>query len=395
MESKVEFIREWETKELSFSELCRRPGISRQTGYTIVERFNGEGVEGLRERSRAPHHRPWEMEERMREAVIELRAEHPSWGPKKLRKVLEDEWAGCDLRIPARSTIGELLDREGLIYRRRRREALVGGGQAGPLSDPLECNDVWSADYKGWFRTGDGRRCEPFTVTDNTSRKILRLVAGEGIDGKQARAVLESAFKEYGMPKAMRTDNGTPFASPAPGGLSELAVWWIRLGIAHERIERGKPEQNGRHERMHLSLIQDCLDYRIGQNCQAQGRIFRGYQKEFNQVRPHEALGMKTPDSVWTPSPRRYPSKLPVVEYSGEHTTRRVNEHGSFLWKGRQIALTKVLRGEAIGLLQIDDDVHHVCFGPVCLGLLDEPTRTFVRVEVAEKWARKREAAKC
>lgn len=391
MDSKVDFILEWKKELFSFAELCRRHGISRQTGYTIVERYEQMGWEGLEERSRAPHHRPRAMDEGTRQELIDLRVAHPSWGPKKLRSILEQQRARAERSepVPARSTIGDMLEREGLIHRRRHKPEGKTPAAAGPgLRIPVHSNEVWSADYKGWFRTGDGRRCEPLTVTDNASRKLLRLVASGGISGPQARAVMESAFREYGMPEAIRTDNGTPFASNAPGGLSELSVWWIRLGIQPERIEPGKPRQNGRHERFHLSLIQDCLDYRVGYDLRAQARIFAGYRKEFNQQRPHEALEMKTPDAVWSPSPRPYPGRVPEVEYGVGYQVRRVTPQGSFAWNGVRVEVSPVLAGENIGLMEIDDDVYEVCFGPVWLGLLDGRSRTFFRAEKAEKLAR-------
>jgi putative transposase len=391
MNSKVSFIVEWEKQFVSFSELCRKHGVSRQTGYTIVERFEQQGWEGLEERSRAPHERPRAMDEGTRQELIDLRMEHPSWGPKKLKAWLEKSrgQAGKAMPVPARSTIGEMLDREGLIHRRRRKPGKATATTAANLSVPVESNDVWSVDFKGWFRTGDGRRCEPLTVTDNASRMLLRLVAAGGINGSQVRAVMESAFKEYGMPRAMRSDNGAPFASQAPGGLTELSVWWIRLGIVQERIKPGKPTQNGRHERFHLSLIRDCLDYEIGYDLRVQGRIFVRYREEFNRQRPHEALQMKTPESVWRPSSRNYPARVPEVEYEAGYQRRRVNEHGSFAWEGIRVPLSPVLAGEEIGLLEIDDDVYEVAFGPVCLGLMDGRTRALVRAETAEKWAKK------
>jgi putative transposase len=393
MDSKVDFIVEWETEVYSFAELCRRHGISRQTGYTIVGRFRELGWEGLEERSRAPHHRPRAVDEGTRRELIDLRVAHPSWGPKKLKASLEEkrEQAGQREPVPARSTIGEMLDREGLMHRRRHKPGVATPASTGSrLRNPVESNEVWSADFKGWFRTGDGRRCEPLTVTDNASRKLLRLVASGGINSSQVRAVMESAFREYGMPEALRTDNGAPFASNAPGGLSELSVWWIRLGIEHERIEPGKPQQNGRHERFHLSLIQDCLEYEIGYDLRSQARIFARYRKEFNQQRPHEALEMSTPDSVWTPSRRPYPGRVPKLEYAVGYQQRRVNEQGSFPWNGVRVPLSPVLTGEVVGLVEIDDDVYEVFLGPVCLGLLDGRSRTFVRAETAEKLAQTR-----
>ena len=261
------------------------------------------------------------------------------------------------------------------------------------MPEPVEGNQTWGIDYKGWFRTGDGKRCEPLTMNESVSRKLLRLVAMERIDGVRVRAVMESAFREYGLPDAMRSDGGVPFASNAPGGLSELSVWWIRLGIRHERIAPGKPCQNGRLERFHLSLIRESLDHRVGHDLAAQARIFARYRVEFNRDRPHQALGMRMPDSIWRPSARPYPSKLSAIEYGAGYQTRIVNNQGCFAWQGARVPVSPVLAGEPVGLREIDDDVYEVQFGPVHLGMLDGRTRRFVNAAKADRIARATESA--
>ena len=250
---KIEFVMAVAKKEENIAELCRRYGISRQTGYEVLARHDKEGYEGLRERSHAPRHKPHAMSEAVREKVLELRRERPSWGPKKLKAYLDRREGNKPeqerMRMPAASSMGDLLKQEGLIVKRRKRP----GGQV-PSSYPLghadEPNRVWSIDFKGHFKTGDGKRCEPLTVTDNESRYLLRLVAMTGIESERVRAVMVAAFREHGLPEAIRSDNGAPFASNAPGGVTKLSLWWERLGIRHERIEPGKPQQNGRHERI-------------------------------------------------------------------------------------------------------------------------------------------------
>jgi putative transposase len=329
-------------------------------------------VEGLNERSHAPRHKPHAMAEEVKELVLELRRERR--------------------RLPAASSMGDLLKQEGLIVKRRKRP----GGQV-PSSEPLghaeAPNRVWSIDFKGHFKTGDGRRCEPLTVTDNESRYLLKLVAMRGIEGERVRAVREAAFREHGPPEAIRSDNGAPFASSAPGGVTKLSLWWERLGIQHERIEPGKPEQNGRHERFHLSLLRDRLDAGVAWDLRAQQRVFENYQREFNEERPHEALKMRTPAECYQPSGRRYWGQNPDFEYGEGFQMRRVYAQGTLLWAAERIPLSPVLAGEIIGLREEEEDLFAVYCGRIFLGWLESRTRTFVRHDRAERWARSRDAA--
>ncbi len=384
-----------EAKEANIAELCRRFGISRQTGYEVLERHRTEGYEGLRERSHAPRTKPHAMSEAVKEMVLKLRRERPSWGPKKLKAYLERlEGAKAEaerLRMPAASSMGDLLKQEGLIVKRRKRP----GGQV-PSSEPLghadEPNRVWSIDYKGHFKTGDGRRCEPLTVTDNESRYLLKLVAMSGIQSERVRAVMEAAFRENGLPEAIRSDNGAPFASNAPGGVTQLSLWWERLGIRHERIEPGKPQQNGRHERFHLSLLRDRLDGGVAWDLRAQQRVFERYQHEFNEERPHEALEMRTPADRYRASAKRYDGQNPEFEYGEGFQTRRVYEQGTILWAAERIPISPVLAGENIGLREEEEDLFAVYCGRIFLGWLENRTHTFVREDRAERWAKKKTA---
>lgn len=393
---KVGFVLAFEAKEGNIAELCRRFGISRQTGYEVLERYRKEGYEGLRARSNAPRTKPHAMSEAVKELVLELRRARPSWGPKKLKAYLERlEGAkpeAARLRMPAASSMGDLLKQEGLIVKRRKRP----GGQV-PSSEPLghadEPNRVWSIDFKGHFKTGDGKRCEPLTVTDNESRYLLKLVAMTGIEGERVRAVMEAAFREHGLPEAIRSDNGAPFASNAPGGVTKLSLWWERLGIRHERIEPGKPQQNGRHERFHWSLLRDRLDGGVAWDLRAQQRVFERYQREFNEERPHEALGMKTPAERYRASAKRYDGQNPEFEYGEGFHTRRVYGQGTILWAAERIPISPVLAGEMIGLREEEEDLFAVLCGRIFLGWLENRTRTFVRQDRAERWANKETAA--
>jgi transposase InsO family protein len=392
---KVGFVMAVEAKEANIAELCRRFGISRQTGYEVLERHRTEGYEGLRERSHAPRTKPHAMSEAVKEMVLKLRRERPSWGPKKLKAYLERlEGAKAEaerLRMPAASSMGDLLKQEGLIVKRRKRP----GGQV-PSSEPLghadEPNRVWSIDYKGHFKTGDGRRCEPLTVTGNESRYLLKLVAMSGIQSERVRAVMEAAFRENGLPEAIRSDNGAPFASNAPGGVTQLSLWWERLGIRHERIEPGKPQQNGRHERFHLSLLRDRLDGGVAWDLRAQQRVFERYQHEFNEERPHEALEMRTPADRYRASAKRYDGQNPEFEYGEGFQTRRVYEQGTILWAAERIPISPVLAGENIGLREEEEDLFAVYCGRIFLGWLENRTHTFVREDRAERWAKKKTA---
>jgi transposase InsO family protein len=269
---------------------------------------------------------------------------------------------------PAASTIGEVLKRHNLVRPRKRRR------RTPPYSEPFASaehpNDVWCADFKGWFRTGDGVRCDPLTLSDARSRYLLRCQAMAATDFEAVRPAFEETFKEYGLPWAIRTDNGPPFASRALKGLSRLSLWWLRLGIVPERIEAGHPEQNGRHERMHLTLKTETA-CPPGVSRVAQQRRFNRFRRGFNEDRPHEALGMRTPASAYRPSRRTYPRRLPEWEYPLGMTTRQVSCDGEFRWHCGRIFLSHVLEGETIGLWPLDERHWQLWIGPLELGVLD------------------------
>jgi transposase InsO family protein len=288
------------------------------------------------------------------------------WGPRKLKRILERDEPGRSW--PAASTIGALLRREGLVVPRKKRRRTT------PYSEPLAHADgpnrVWCADFKGWFRTADGERIDPLTISDAHSRYLLRCQAVEKTDTDRVQAIFEAAFREFGMPTAIRTDNGAPFASRALAGLSRLAVWWIKLGIVPERIEAGHPEQNGRHERMHRTMKQEVADPPAA-NRRKQQRASDRFRQEYNEVRPHEALGMRTPAEVYEPSVRKFPEQVPEPEYPGYMLMRSVRRKGHFRWKKDDVFLSEVLWGERIGLLQEDDRWFTVYFAQHPIALFD------------------------
>jgi len=304
MEEKLRFIFEYERKESTMGELCSRFGISRETGYVVLRRFRQYGLRGLEEPDRAPQRHPNQTNAELERAVLELRQAHMRWGPRKLKRILERDHPGR--AWPATSTVGEIIKRAGLVVPRKKRHRAAPYTE--PLAHAMESNRVWCADFKGWFKADDATRVDPLTISDAWSRYLLRCQAVEKTDTERVRAVFEAAFREYGMPQAIRTDNGAPFASAALRGLSRLAVWWIKLGITPERIEAGHPEQNGRHERMHRTLKQDLQP---GRDWRAQQRQLDQFRQDYNQLRPHEALGMQTPAALYVPSPRSYPVCCP------------------------------------------------------------------------------------
>lgn len=366
MEEKLRFIVEYDSREMSMRELCERYGISRETGYVILRQYRATGMAGLLARSHAAHRHPNQTPAEIEHVVLELRQAHMTWGPRKLKRILEREEPGR--HWPAVSTIGTLLQREGLVVGRKKR--LRTAPYTRPLAHANGANRVWCADFKGWWRTADGQRNEPFTLSDAHSRYLLRCQLVEKTNTARVQAICEAAFREYGLPEAIRTDNGAPFASHAVGGLSRLAVWWIKLGIVPERIAAGHPEQNGRHERMHRTLQLEGAQPPAANRRQQQAQLDR-FRREYNEVRPHEALGMQTPAELYQPSRREYPARVPEPDYPKSMLVRSVRQHGNFRWKKQDVFLSEVLWGEQVGLLPEDDRWYTIYFAQLPVARFD------------------------
>ena len=345
MDQRVRLVGDWLSGDYSKSALSRIYGISRPTVDKWLTRYASQGLAGLEDQSRAALSHPNETPEHIIQALIEAKLRHHDWGPKKLIKVLQQAKPG--IAWPAPSTAGELLKREGLVRPRKRRRVVPS--YTAPFKHCHSPNRVWSVDYKGQFRTGNGHYCYPLTVTDNASRYLLACRGLLQPTLASTKPWLEATFREYGLPEAIRSDNGAPFASVGLAGLSRLSVWWIRLGIVPERIKPGRPDQNGRHERMHRTL-KDSTVVPPAATLTDQQRAFERFRREFNELRPHESLGMDTPASHYRPSPRGYPEKLPEIEYSGDHPIRRVRSNGEIKWQGELIYTSQALIGEPVEL---------------------------------------------
>ena len=366
MDERTRFVLEYERGLCSMAELCRGYGISRDTGYVWVKRYSTEGLEGLRDRSRAPQRVANQTPEAIEGAVLELRRQHMRWGPRKLKWVLEQAEPG--VAWPAASTIGAMLAREGLVTARKKRQRVPPYTQ--PLAGASAPNRLWCVDFKGWFCTQDGQRIDPLTMTDAHSRYLLRCQAVEKTDTQRVQAIFAAAFGEYGMPGAIRSDNGAPFAARAVNGISRLSLWWMKLGIRPERIQAGHPEQNGRHERMHRTLKQETAAPPAATG-RAQQRAFDRFRRDYNEVRPHEALGMQTPASVYVRSPRVYPGRVREPEYDSAFQVRRVQKEGQFRWKSERAFLGTVFQGECVGLLPRDDRYFTLYFAEFPIALFD------------------------
>jgi transposase InsO family protein len=368
MEQRLAFVVEWSRHENGMAELCRMFGISRKTGYQLIAQFQAAGVDGLKPRSRAPHQHPNAITEAVCAAVIRAKARHPSWGPKKLQPLAEEDDA-IKQQWPVASTRGAILARAGLVVPRRRARPHVPA-RTQPFGSVEAANQTWCADFKGWFRTADGVRCDPLTITDAYSRVLLRCQAlHHGIESQYVRPVFEAAFREYGLPQRLRTDNGTPFATVGAGALSPLAVWWIKLGIVPERIDPGRPNQNGRHERLHRTL-KHATAQPPAASIRAQQQRFDQFRHEYNCERPHEALGQDTPISWYTVSSRAYPRRLEEPTYPDADQVRQVRHNGEIRWSSSTIYVSRMLIGEPVGIYE-DADGWLVRYGPVDLGVLD------------------------
>ena len=348
----------------NFAELCRRFGIHRSKGYKWLQRYNAEGPAGLEDRKpvarSCPHKTPVEVIDR----VVAIRKEHPWDGPKKLRTRLID--LGVDERVvPAASTIGGILDRYGLI--RPRRARLRVPPHPSPLEPCSEPNDLWCVDFKGHFACGDRQRCHPLTITDAASRFLIKCEGLSEPKHSQTQRHFELAFREFGLPTRIRSDNGAPFATNTFGGLSRLSVWWIQLGIVPERIEPGQPQQNGRHERFHRTLKEQTAQP-PAETLVAQQRTFDRFRADYNEHRPHEALGQTTPAAHYEPSLRPMPDRPRPPEYGDGFVVRQVSPKGHFSWRGSLLYLNHLLASQPVGLRETDQDEWELHYGPLLIG---------------------------
>ena len=373
MDERVGFIADHRSGSWTMTELCERYEISRKTGYKWLERYRLEGAAGLQERSHAARVHGRATPQHIVDAIVGLRRERPSWGPRKIVSKLEARQGDVDW--PSASTAGEILKRAGLVSGRRvRRRAPPRLGQ---LTVPQHANHVWALDHKGWIHLGDGSRVEPFTVTDGFSRYLISLAATGSTQYAECQPALERAFRAYGLPEVIRSDNGSPFASTGTTGLTALSVWWIKLGIRHERIDPGHPQQNGRHERFHFTLLEAMRP--PSPSRAAQARRFAAFARDYNEERPHEALGQRPPASVYEPSPREMPSRLPEPDYPAEAAVRQVRSNGEIKWQGDFVHLCSALAGEAVAVEETEDGHCQVRFFDVPIGIIDQKTRRLRR----------------
>ena len=366
MNERMQFIGQWLSEDYTISELARGYGVSRKTAYKWIERYRSEGPEGLREKSRAAKYHPNQTPSELVADIVKEKKAHRRWGPKKIAARLrknypEKEW-------PAVSTVGNWLKKNGLVEPRKRRR------QVPPYQEALiscdAANQLWSADYKGEFRMGDSKYCYPLTISDNYSRYLL---ACEGLYGpryQESQEVFEKVFREYGLPEAIRTDNGTPFAGNGKTGLSRLSVWWIKLGIHPERIRKGCPQENGRHERMHQTL-KAATTKPPGGDMEQQQEFFDEFCLEYNEERPHEGLDMNVPTSKYSNSNRPYPKQIPPVDYDLEYTVRSVRSNGEIKYGGEMYYLSDVLAGEKVGLKEKEDGQQVIFFSYLPVAILD------------------------
>src|SRR3984957_10392783 len=373
MDLRVRLIQEYNEGE-SIQALAEIYGVARKTVYKWLARHDGEGVAGLADRSRVPRSFPGRVTEEVVAHIVAARHRW-HWGPRKLRVKLAA--AHPDIAWPAESTIGEVLKRAGLTHRRKARVRTPPYEQ--PFAAADGANQTWCADFKGHFLTGDGTRCDPLTITDAHSRYLLRCHITPKADGAHVAAVFDACFREHGLPQVIHTDNGTPFASRAPGGLSRVSMEWVKLGIVPERSRPASPQDNGRHERMHSTLKQATLNP-PERNPRRQQEAFDRFQHEYNHERPHEALGDRTPASCYTPSCQQMPRLVPELEYGHDVIVRRVSQQGSLKMGGERSFVSEIFAHEWIGLRALDERYLEVLYGPVRLGFLDTFRHAFFRV---------------
>lgn len=357
------------TGDLTMSELCAGFGISRVTGYKWLERFERSGFEGLSDRSSAPLCHGRRTPDAIRDAIIGERNAHPGWGPKKIVGRLVDRYP--ETAWPAPSTAGAILKEAGLVEARRKRFRVPP--RPGGLTFPHHANHVWAADHKGWVTLKDGRRCEPLTITDGFSRYLIALSGAPSKSSAEAIPLFLRAFEEHGLPERIRTDNGVPFAAAGVTGLTPLSVLFIRLGIVHERIDPGKPQQNGRHERFHATLSKAMKP--PAANLEEQEQRFEAFRTEYNEERPHEALGQKPPARFYKKSRRLLPDRMADPDYPAEAAVRMVRQNGEIRWAGSTIYVSQLLEGQPVAVEEAEDGLI-VRYYDTPLGMIDPAGKT-------------------
>ena len=382
VDERLKFISKYLTGDYSMASLCREFNISRKTGYKLLSRYLLAGPVGLYDLCRAPHSHPHAVSEEIVSEVLKAKAKNPRWGSRILFNWLNRHYPGT--RWPSPSTIDRILARHGLTCPRRRSR------RTPPYTQPFKKSDrpnlIWCADFKGWFRTGDGKRCEPLTITDSYSRYALACRALPKPTYAFVRPVFESVFRKYGLPWAIRTDNGTPFASSALGGLSKLSVWWIKLGILPERIVPGHPEQNGRHERFHRTLKYEAISpprYTLSE----QQIAFDRFCHDYNHERSHKSLEDKTPSDYYHRSRRPMPAKTFEIAYPDHMIVRKVRAHGQIWWKGKELFVSEILAGEPIAFEQIEEQLFKIFYSSIELAHLDEKKGKIIKPPV--KWKKR------
>jgi putative transposase len=370
MDERARFVADAQRGLFDMTTLCARYGVSRKTGYKWLERFHEGGLPGLRDRSHAPHHCPHRIDETLAALLLAARRSHPRWGPAKLMQYVAPRHPDV-AAWPAVSTVADLLQRHGLVQRRRRRRPIVHPGVV-PIATAAP-NDLWTADFKGQFRTRDRTYCYPLTIADQHTRYLLDVRGLRSVRVVGARRVFERAFREYGLPSAIRTDNGVPFANTGLHGLTQLSVWWLRLGIQHQRIRPASPQENGAHERMHRTLKAETTRP-PGADLARQQRLFNAFRREYNEDRPHAALNGDPPASRYTSSPRVYDGSLPPLEYPSYFLVKRVTNAGTIRFKDRLLFIANALKQHHIGLDERDDGVWSIYLGTVLIGTINEET---------------------
>jgi transposase InsO family protein len=366
MDQKIQLIAEWQKEQYSITDLSKKYGLSRKTVYKWCSRYENRGIDGLKDQNRTPKHSPNKTTDDIVRLLVSEKLKNRKRGPKKIYYQLKQQYPR--LELPAPSTISHWLKKNGLVSTRKLRKRVP------PYTEPFIAvqspNDVWSADYKGQFYTKDNRVCYPLTISDNYSRYLLKCKGLPGPRYSPTRDIFEATFREYGLPDAIRTDNGTPFAGQCVGGLSRLSIWWIKLGIMPERIDKGCPQQNGRHERMHRTLKLEATDPMIF-NMKEQQERFNVFAYNYNNYRPHETLNNEPPVNYYKNSTRLYIEKTPPVEYALDYTVRSVRYNGYFRFNGQLYYLTDLLYKERVGLKEFSDGQWKIFYSFYPIGILD------------------------